>query len=113
MGLMRDFQVRKAILQARAHPKKILIPGPVMDRRARVSEGPKASEVAVQSQRPATVDHLLCGFFLDHDLQVGGHIFVQLHRYREFAHAFEWLVDLNLAAVDIKALLGQRISDVA
>ena len=110
MGLMRDFQGPESHSSGKGSPRRTR---PVMDRRARVSRGPKASEVAVESQRPATVDHLLCGFFLNHDLQVGGHIFVQLDRYREFAHAFEWLVDLNLAAVDIKALLGQCISDVA
>jgi hypothetical protein len=47
MGLMRDFQPEKP---AREGLAEVL-----------------ASEVAMQAQRPATIDNLLCGFLLDHD----------------------------------------------
>ena len=57
--------------------------------------------------------YCFCGFFLDHNFQVRGDILVQLDRYREFAQGLQRLVDLNLAAVNVKALLGQRIGDVA
>ena len=56
---------------------------------------------------------LLRCFFFDDDLQVRGHVLVQLDGDGELAHGLEWLVDLNFSTVHVKALLGQRIRDVA
>ena len=52
-------------------------------------------------------------FLLDHDLQVRGHVLVQLHRDGELAHGLQRLVQLDLAAIHVEALLGQRVADIA
>ena len=52
-------------------------------------------------------------FFLNDHFQMRGHIFVQFDRHAEFSHRFERLVDLNLSPVHVKALLGQRVRDIA
>jgi hypothetical protein len=56
---------------------------------------------------------LLYCFFLDHDLQVRGHIFMQLHGDGELANRLQRLMQLNLAAIDIEALFDESISQVA
>jgi hypothetical protein len=109
---MRDFQPGKPLFGQGLTKGKILIPRLIVAGERGLAEALRPLRLRC-SKGPATIDNLLCGFLLDHDLQVRGHIFVQLDRYREFAHALERLVDLNLAAVDIKALFGQRICDVA
>ena len=68
---------------------------------------------AGEGTRPYVSAYLFRRFLFDDDLQVRGHILVQLDRHGEFAHGLERFVDLNLAAVDVKALLGQRVRDVA
>ena len=57
---------------------------------------------------------LLCSrFLLNHNLQVSRHVLVQLHRHAELADGLQRLVQLDLAPIDVEALLGQRIADVA
>ena len=57
--------------------------------------------------------NLLRCFLLDHDLEVGGHVLVQLDGDGKFTHCLERFVDLNFPAVHFKTLLGQRIRDIA
>jgi hypothetical protein len=51
-------------------------------------------------------------FLLNHDLQVRGHVLVQLHRDGELAEGLQRLVQLDLAAVNIETLLGQRVAEL-
>jgi mRNA interferase RelE/StbE len=52
-------------------------------------------------------------FLLNHYFQVRGHVLMQLHGDGELAHGLQRLVKLNLAAIDVETLLGQRVADVA
>src|SRR6266436_2834487 len=56
---------------------------------------------------------LLARFLTNDDLQVRSNIPVQLHRNRELANRLQRLVQLNLAPVDVEALLLQSLSDIA
>src|SRR6266478_5827213 len=56
---------------------------------------------------------LLDGFLLDDDLHMSRDVLVELHRHIEFADGLQRLVQLNLAAIDVKALLLERVGDVA
>src|SRR3954471_24387351 len=55
---------------------------------------------------------LLAFFLLHGDLEAGGHIAMQADRHIVFAQALQRLVELDLAAVDVKAFLGQGIREV-
>src|SRR5579862_8919750 len=56
---------------------------------------------------------LCCRFLLNHDFQVRGHVLVELNWDREFAQGLQWLVQLNLAAIDVEAFLAQPIGQIA
>ena len=45
-------------------------------------------------------------------LHMSGDFAVQLHRNMEFAEALEWIVEMNLTAIDIKSLTFERRCDV-
>src|SRR5437879_9756235 len=52
-------------------------------------------------------------FLLDDHLQMRGDVLMELHRDREFPQGFQWLVKLNLAPVEVEALLHERIGNIA
>ena len=52
-------------------------------------------------------------FLLDRDLQMRGHILMQLDRNGELTDGLQRLVQLDLAAVKVEALFLQRLGDVA
>jgi len=56
---------------------------------------------------------LLRGFFFDHNLQMRGHVFVQLDWYHKLADGFQGFVKLDLAAIEIESLLLQRFGNIA
>src|ERR1035438_6825860 len=62
-----------------------------------------------------TNKYLFCRyrFFIDDYFQVRGHVLVQLDRDDELPDALERFVQLNLAAVDMEALLLERLSNIA
>src|SRR5271163_3440528 len=51
-------------------------------------------------------------FCLDDDLDVRGDFAVQANRHEEVAERLEGLVEVDLAAVDVEALLFELLSDV-
>ena len=52
-------------------------------------------------------------FFLDHNLQVGRDVLVQFDRHIELAQRLQRLVQLDLAAIHVEALLLESLGDVA
>jgi len=57
---------------------------------------------------------LLCDhFLLDHNLQIRGHVLVQLHRHGELAQGLQRLVELDLAAIQVDSLFYNGVGNVA
>ena len=57
---------------------------------------------------------LLCRrFLLDDNFQMRSHVFMQLHRDAELAQGLQRLVQLDLAAIEVEALLRQPLGQVA
>src|ERR1019366_2363002 len=54
-----------------------------------------------------------CRFFIYDDLQVRGHILVQLDGDDELADGLERFVQLDLPAIDVETLLLKRFGNVA
>src|SRR5271163_510886 len=52
-------------------------------------------------------------FLIDHNLQVRGHILVQLYRNDKFADTLKRFVQLNLPAIDVEAFLLERVGNIA
>jgi len=75
---------------------------------------PQRKNKMARAGSPGQHKLLLCGrFLLDDDLQVRGHIFVQLHGDGELSHGLQRLVQLDFAAVEVESLFGQCVDDVA
>src|SRR4051812_31142222 len=65
------------------------------------------------SRRFQRIANLLLAFFLLHrNLEAGSHIAMQADRHIVFAQALQRLVELDLAAVDVEAFLGQRVREI-
>jgi hypothetical protein len=56
---------------------------------------------------------LFCCFFVDNDLQVRGHVLVQLDGDNELADSLERFVQLDLPPIDMEALLLERVGNIA
>src|SRR6266498_2386498 len=56
---------------------------------------------------------LLDRFLLDHDLQMRGDVFMQLHWHHELAQRLQRLMNLDLTAVDVEAFLFEGIGKIA
>src|SRR5436305_6288897 len=52
-------------------------------------------------------------FFLDNNLQVCGHVLVQLYGDSEISNCFQRLVQLDLSTIKVEAFLGQRVRQIA
>ena len=64
-----------------------------------------------RTEARAFLQMLLCRrFLLDDDFQMRGHVLVQLHWNSELAQGLQRLMQLDLAAIDVEALLGQRVA---
>lgn len=62
----------------------------------------------------STPKDLLCNrFFVDHNFQVRSHVLMQLDGDDEFADRLERFVQLDLPAIDVEALLLERLGNVA
>ena len=71
---------------------------------------PKPPLKAKSASRPG--DLLRDRFLLDHNLEMRRDVFVQLHRDRKFPEGLQWIVDGQLAAIDVEALLLESVREV-
>ena len=56
---------------------------------------------------------LLNRFLFDHNLDVRSHVFVEAYRYVELAQRFQRLMQLDLPAINMEALLLKSLGNVA